>query len=163
MKDYPGVYARIADQVSSNLGMTSLAYTVVKYARCFPFSHNTHLGYCIACSSCTSTCDVAKQWEEWIKPTICQNHSDPKPSFCPSSPEPPTPTPPSPTPPTGCESDEDLFTFSMTTDNYGEDITWRLRQRNSKGKFRQIYPEFDKEYGDNQEFVEEYCIPKNEW
>jgi len=50
----------------------------------------------------------------------------------------------------------------MTTDNYGEDITWRLRQRNSKGKFRQIYPEFDKEYGDNQEFVEEYCIPKNE-
>jgi len=106
---------------------------------------------------------ISDQWEEWIKPTICENHSNPKPSFCSSGPTPPSPTPPSPTPPTPspCESDEDLFKFTMTTDSYGEDISWVLKQRNDAGKFRKLL-ESDKEYGDNQLFVEEYCVPKNE-
>lgn len=46
---------------------------------------------------------ISDQWEEWIKPTICDNHEKgPIPSFCPGggpSPTPPSPTPPSPGPP----------------------------------------------------------------
>merc|ERR1712038_1120662 len=45
---------------------------------------------------------ISNQWKNWIKPTICNNHSNPKPSFCGGGgPSPPSPTPPSPTPPTG--------------------------------------------------------------
>merc|ERR1711937_399572 len=68
---------------------------------------------------------ISDQWESWIKPTICDNHSSPKPDFCSSDPTPPSPTPPSPTPPTNpCGADEDMFRFRMKTDDYGEDITW---------------------------------------
>jgi len=51
---------------------------------------------------------ISDQWEEWIKPTICNNHKKgPTPLFCdgggpsptPPSPSPPSPTPPSPKPP----------------------------------------------------------------
>lgn len=47
---------------------------------------------------------ISNQWKNWIKPTICNNHSNPKPSFCGGGgggPSPPSPTPPSPRPPTG--------------------------------------------------------------
>ena len=63
----------------------------------------------------------------WIKSTICNNHSNPKPSFCGSAPTPPTgptptppsPSPPSPTPPTGGCSDVPNW-----TDSYGDDCAW---------------------------------------
>lgn len=118
---------------------------------------------------------ISDEWE-WIKSTICDNHSSPKPDFCgsgpspnppsptPPSPTPPSPTPPSPTPPTqDCATDQELFEFMMQTDGFGEDITWRLKKRNSKGKFKNVLSGgFSEAYGDNNLFTEEYCIPKND-
>ena len=45
---------------------------------------------------------VSIQWEEWIKPTICDNHSSPKPEFCSSGPPPVDDDDDSP--PTACET-----------------------------------------------------------
>lgn len=116
---------------------------------------------------------ISDQWESWIKPTICDNHSSPKPDFCssdptppsptPPSPTPPSPTPPSPTPPTDLCQDEDTFKFTMKTDQYGEDITWKLKKQNNNGKFKNFLDGgVNEEYGDEQTYNEEYCIPKDE-
>merc|ERR1712110_548984 len=82
---------------------------------------------------------ISDQWS-WIKTTICDNHSDPKPDFCssdptppsptPPSPTPPSPTPPSPTPPSGCPSTRDSFTLDLQTDAYGSETSWKLKKAN---------------------------------
>lgn len=41
---------------------------------------------------------ISNQWDDWIKPTICANHSNPKPDFCGSNPA-PTPVSPPVSPP----------------------------------------------------------------
>merc|ERR1711937_1049920 len=56
-----------------------------------------------------------------------------------------------------------MFRFSMKTDDYGEDITWKLKKRNENDKFRgYLEGGFDEEYGDDQMYNEEYCILKDE-
>lgn len=64
---------------------------------------------------------IEGQWEEWIKPTICDNHSEPKPDFCSSGP-----------PPT-CGPDEVKFFAEVLTDGDGEEIAYGLQQQKSSG------------------------------
>lgn len=76
---------------------------------------------------------VSSQWT-WIKDTICDGHSSPKPGFCdgvPPSPTPPSPSPPSPvaspvaqpspTPPTPNECTDSPVGWQ---DSYGDGCDW---------------------------------------
>ena len=45
---------------------------------------------------------ISNQWDAWIKPTICDNHSEPKPDFCGGSPVPTPVSPPVSPPSTTC-------------------------------------------------------------
>jgi len=64
---------------------------------------------------------ISNKWK-WLKSTICDGHSNPKPSFCVDTPDPPsgqnlTPLSPSPTT-TNCSNEPDW------TDYYGDDCAW---------------------------------------
>merc|ERR1712045_372296 len=110
---------------------------------------------------------IGDQWEAWIKPTICKNHSSPKPKFCsssptPPSPTPPSPTPPSPTPPATCDSTKSKLLVEILTDDDGEETSWLLKKRNFNGKFKTILAGgMDEDYEDNFLHKEVYCVPKD--
>lgn len=104
---------------------------------------------------------ISNQFDEWIKPTICDNHSDPKPEFCGGGPPPPPPPPPSPP----CTGDEDIFKVELFTDGSGEDITWGVLREVPGGDFEGYFgngSRLGSPYGDDTLYTEDYCIPPGE-
>eukprot|EP00559_Dactyliosolen_fragilissimus_P002419 CAMPEP_0184862686 /NCGR_PEP_ID=MMETSP0580-20130426/7096_1 /TAXON_ID=1118495 /ORGANISM="Dactyliosolen fragilissimus" /LENGTH=564 /DNA_ID=CAMNT_0027360643 /DNA_START=105 /DNA_END=1799 /DNA_ORIENTATION=+ len=102
----------------------------------------------------------------WIKSTVCNGHSNPKPSFCggtptpptptPPTPTPPTPTPPTPTPPTSCGNNQKLVEVVIETDAYPMETTWVVEDANGQELMN------GGPYSDSGEtFTETECLPKN--
>lgn len=109
---------------------------------------------------------VSAQWNEWIKPTICDNHSNPKPCFCDGSCDDDTPTtddgPTTDDEPTACPAGQVSLTLELMTDDYGEDITWAVIELSGGGSFDVIEAggaKLNQDYGDNQLYTEELCLP----
>lgn len=109
---------------------------------------------------------VSNQWEDWIKPTICDNHSSPLPDFCgeepPPSPSTPAPTPaPTPADPTdtSCPSGQVSFLLKIQTDGFGKETFWRLKKEKKvgKGKFK-LYSKNEK-YQNNESYEVSDCLP----
>jgi len=65
---------------------------------------------------------VSAQWDDFIKPTICDNHSSPKPDFCGGG------------PPSSCGPSEDTIEIEVLTDGDGGDIAFGVQQRKASGR-----------------------------
>lgn len=97
---------------------------------------------------------VSDQFEDFIKPTICDNHSDPKPDFCDSSPSP-------------CSSSEDNFEVEVLTDAKGEETAYALQKRRSNNTWKTILGIFGTYRGTGTPlasdtlYTNQICIPKN--
>lgn len=104
---------------------------------------------------------ISDQWEEWIRPTICDNHSSPLPAFCEGITNAPTPGP------VECEDDQDVLTFKLKTDNYGDEVSWGVQREKSPGSndfflFKGPYGRMAGEpYDDNTMYEEKLCLPPN--
>ena len=103
----------------------------------------------------SSTLSVLLQFDEWIKPTICDNHSDPKPDFCDPSP---------------CSSSEDSVEVELRTDANGGETAYGMQERRSSGRgWDTIYGPFGTFQGNgaplesNTLYTDQTCVPKNKW
>ena len=107
---------------------------------------------------------------DWITNTVCDNHSDPKPSFCEGMTESPTvsakPTP-SPTSssrpslhPTSlqCNNDEMFVSLSLTTDKYGYETSWTIMEYAT-----QAIIESDSYLDLEQELLYKFCLPCSQY
>jgi len=109
---------------------------------------------------------IANQWEEFIKPTICENHGEPKPSYCGSNPNPnPTPNTPtiaptsSPVSPSSCPSGQVSFELKIQTDDFGKETFWKLMKQKDIGSKKYKKYLKNKKYANNSYNVVEECIP----
>lgn len=106
--------------------------------------------------------NIADQWEEWIKPNICDNHSEPKPDFCVYD-GPPTSSPSSAPSLGPCDSTEDFVVIGMKTDYFGEDISYGIRNKSDNSVvFGPKGAIGGERLGDNVIVKDELCLPKGE-
>jgi len=97
---------------------------------------------------------VSDQFEDFIKPTICENHSDPKPDFC---------------EPSLCSSSENSFEVEVLTAADGEETAYGLQQKKNSGNgWKTIYGPIGEYNGSgmplesNTLYQDQICIEKNE-
>lgn len=108
---------------------------------------------------------ISAEWE-WIRNTICDNHSSPLPDFCSDSntdnPPPPTPKPVSaptgspPTPSDPCSSKTKEVEITINTDRYPYETSYEIKD--SSGDVVMSQDEFDQP---STQYTDKKCLKKN--